>query len=177
MGPLAGPVIAAAVILPDGEDLPELDDSKKLTADTREQLAAAIRGEATAWAIGRAEPTEIDRLNIYHAGLLAMRRAVESLLPRAEHVLVDARRIPGIRIPQTSLVRGDAREVSIAAASIVAKVARDAEMAELDRRFPGYGFARHKGYPTPDHLAALAKRGPSAVHRRSFAPVARAAAP
>lgn len=173
MGPLAGPVVAAAVILPDDERLEGVDDSKRLSAETRRELAMAIREQATSFAIARAEPREIDDLNIYHAGLLAMRRAVLALEPSPEHVLVDARRIPGLTVPQSFIVRGDARDASIAAASILAKVARDEEMTALDRRYPHYGFAKHKGYPTPQHLAALERHGPSAVHRQSFRPVAR----
>jgi ribonuclease HII len=174
VGPLAGPVVAAAVLLPDDPELPGLDDSKKLTRANRERLAEAIRRQAIGWTVGEVWPEEIDRLNIYHAGLLSMRRAVEVLSPCPDHLLVDARTIPGIRIPQTPLVRGDSRDASIAAASIVAKVHRDAIMLSLDARYPAYGFARNKGYPTPQHMEALERVGPSAVHRRSFAPVARA---
>jgi ribonuclease HII len=177
MGPLAGPVVAAAVILPDDEHLEGIDDSKRLSPEVRRRLAVAIREQATCFAVGRAEPREIDHLNIYQAGLLAMRRAVLALRPTPEHVLVDARRIPGLAFPQSPIVRGDARDASIAAASILAKVARDEEMTALDKRYPHYGFAKHKGYPTPQHLAALERHGPSAVHRRSFGPVARCSAP
>jgi ribonuclease HII len=175
VGPLAGPVVAAAVVLPDDPELPGLDDSKKLSRAKRERLAEAIRCQAADWKVGVAWPGEIDRLNIYHASLLAMRRAVEALWPHPDHVLVDARTIPGIRPPQTPLVRGDSRDASIAAASIVAKVHRDAIMLQLDARFPAYGFARNMGYPTPQHMEALERVGASVVHRRSFAPVARAA--
>jgi ribonuclease HII len=175
VGPLAGPVVAAAVVLPDEPELPGLDDSKKLSRAKRERLAEAIRCQAVDWKVGVAWPGEIDRLNIYHASLLAMRRAVEALSPHPDHVLVDARTIPGIRTPQTPLVRGDSRDASIAAASIVAKVHRDAIMLQLDARFPAYGFARNMGYPTPQHIEALERVGASVVHRRSFAPVARAA--
>jgi len=173
VGPLAGPVVAAAVVLPDEPELPGLNDSKKLARATRERLADAIRCQAVDWAVGEVWPDEIDRLNIYHAGLLSMRRAVEALSRDPDHVLVDARTIPGIRAPQTSLVHGDSRDASIAAASIVAKVHRDAIMLRLDARYPAYGFARNKGYPTPQHMEALLRVGASAVHRRSFAPVAR----
>ena len=175
VGPLAGPVVAAAVVLPDDPELPGLNDSKKLTRANRERLAAAIRRQAIDWRVGEAWPEEIDRLNIYHASLLSMRRAVEALSPDPDHVLVDARTIPGIRTPQTSLVRGDSRDASIAAASIVAKVHRDAIMLRLDARYPAYGFSRNMGYPTPQHIEALGRVGASAVHRRSFAPVARVA--
>ena len=173
MGPLAGPVVAAAVVLPDAPELPGLNDSKKLARGTRERLADAIRCQAIDWAVGEVWPEEIDRLNIYHAGLLSMRRAVEALSPEPDHILVDARTIPGIHTPQTPLVHGDSRDASIAAASIVAKVHRDEIMLRLDARYPGYGFARNKGYPTPEHMEALRRVGPSEVHRRSFAPVAR----
>ncbi len=173
VGPLAGPVVAAAVVLPDDPELPGLDDSKKLSRAKRERLAEAIRCQALDWQVGVAWPEEIDRLNIYHASLLSMRRAVEALSPHPDHVLVDARTIPGIRTPQTPLVRGDSRDASIAAASIVAKVHRDAIMLRLDARYPAYGFARNMGYPTPQHMEALERVGASAVHRRSFAPVAR----
>ena len=172
VGPLAGPVVAAAVVLPDAVDLPGLDDSKRLDARTRERLAAAIRTQAIAVAVAEATPEEIDRLNVYHAALLAMRRAVDALAVRPDHVLVDARRIPGIGATQTAIVHGDALDASIAAASIVAKVHRDALLRALEARYPGYGFARNAGYPTPEHLAALRVLGPSPIHRRSFAPVA-----
>ena len=173
MGPLAGPVVAAAVVLPDDLELPGLDDSKRLSAAERERLAREIRARALALSVAAASHREIDRLDIRRAGLVAMRRAVEALRPRPDHVLVDARELPDLGIPQTPVVRGDAREAPIAAASIVAKVHRDALMRRLDRRHPGYGFARHMGYPTPEHLEALARLGPSPVHRRSFGPVAR----
>jgi ribonuclease HII len=171
MSPLAGPVVAAAAVVPVGWRLARVDDSKKLDAATREALAAQIREEAVAWAIGRAEPHEIDDINIYRAGLLAMRRAVEGLDPQPEHLLIDARSLRELPIPQQALVRGDARCISIAAASILAKTTRDALMRELDEAHPGYGFARHKGYPVAMHLKALGELGPSPVHRRSFAPV------
>jgi len=172
MGPLAGPVVAAAVALADDARLEGLDDSKKLTLPTRERLADEIRAQSLSVSICEVWPEEIDTLNIYRAGLEAMRRAVTGLGVAPDHVLVDARTIPGIQAPQTPLVGGDGRDASIAAASVVAKVHRDAIMQRLDGEFPGYGFARHKGYPTPDHLAALRRRGPTSIHRRSFAPVA-----
>ena len=176
MGPLAGPVVAAAVILPSGAWLPGLDDSKRLSRAARERLAHEIERVAIAFAFGSAEPDEIDRVNIYQAGLLAMRRAVEALGAPVDALLVDARRVPGISCHQESVVGGDSRVAAIAAASIVAKVHRDAHMAELDRHHPGYGFARHAGYGTRDHLAALAALGPSPIHRRSFEPVRACAA-
>jgi ribonuclease HII len=172
VGPLAGPVVAAAVVLSERPTLAGLNDSKKLPVRTRERLAEAIRRQAIDWSVAEVWPEEIDRLNIYHAGLLSMRRAVEDLATRPDHVLVDARTIPGLLVPQTSLVRGDSRDGSIAAASILAKVHRDAIMRRLDERYPVYGFARNKGYPTPQHLEALRREGASEVHRRSFAPVA-----
>jgi ribonuclease HII len=175
VGPLAGPVVAAAVVLPDDPELPGLNDSKKLARANRERLADAIRRQAIDWAVGEVWPEEIDRLNVYHASLLSMRRAVGGLSRHPDHVLVDARTIPGIRAPQTALVHGDSRDASIAAASIVAKVHRDAIMLRLDARYPAYGFARNKGYPTPEHMEALRRVGVSAVHRRSFAPVSRVA--
>ncbi len=175
MGPLAGPVLAAAVILPESPSLPGLDDSKRLSRAAREQIAARIHAQALAVGLGIVEPGEIDRSNIYRAGLEAMRRAVLALARAPDHVLVDARTIPGLACPQTAIVGGDALDGSIAAASIVAKVARDAIMRRLDERHPGWGLAQHMGYPTPQHLAALERLGPSPVHRRSFAPVARVA--
>jgi ribonuclease HII len=172
MGPLAGPVVAAAVVLPDRVALPGLDDSKRLSAPLRERLAAAIHAQAEAVAIGEVWPAELDRLNVHRAGLEAMRRAVAQLDPAPDHLLVDARTVPGVDCGQTALVGGDARDGSIAAASIVAKVHRDALMRRLDAEHPGYGFARHMGYPTRDHLEALRRLGPSPLHRRSFAPCA-----
>ncbi len=176
VGPLAGPVVAAAVVLPDRVSLRGLDDSKKLRPQDRERLDGEIRAQAVAVSIGEASSAEIDRVNILQATLLAMRRAVEAL-GTLDHVLVDARTIPGVPVPQTPIVGGDGRDGTIAAASIVAKVHRDALMRRLDARHPGYGFARHKGYGTEDHLRALARLGPTREHRRSFAPVARSIAP
>lgn len=174
-GPLAGPVVAAAVIL-DPRRLPDgLRDSKRLTAARREYLDRQIRECALAWALGRAEVAEIDRLNILNATLVAMQRAVAALRIGPEYVLVDGNRLPTLTVPARAVVGGDNLIPEISAASILAKVARDREMAELDRAYPGYGLAQHKGYPTPAHLQALAQLGPSPVHRRSFAPVRRAA--
>lgn len=173
MGPLAGPIVAAAVVLGEAPELPGLDDSKKLTRKVRERLAAQIETQSLAIGFGEVWPEEIGRLNVFHAGLEAMRRAVMMLGRPPDHVLVDARRVPGITPPQTPIVHGDARDGSIAAASIVAKVRRDGIMGELARRHPGYGFERHKGYGTADHLEALRRLGPSPVHRPSFAPVAK----
>ena len=172
VGPLAGPVVAAAVVLPECIDLPGLDDSKRLSSAVRERLAAEIRRQAVAVAIGEVSRTEIDRLNILRASLEAMRRAVLDLSVVPDHVLVDARTIPGLQMRQTGLVGGDAIDGSIAAASIVAKVHRDAIMRRLHRRYPDYGFGHHMGYPTREHLAALRRFGATPAHRRSFRPVA-----
>ncbi|MCG8590573.1 MAG: ribonuclease HII [Proteobacteria bacterium] len=171
MGPLAGPVVAAAVVLDDEVDLPGLDDSKKKSPRARARLERAIREQARAVSVAEVSASEIDRLNIYRAGLEAMRRALVGLRATPDHVLVDARTIPGVAAPQTPLVNGDARDGSIAAASIVAKVHRDALMERMDRLHPGYGFTRHKGYATAEHLEALRRMGPSPIHRASFAPV------
>jgi len=171
VGPLAGPVVAAAVVLPDGVDLPGLNDSKRLTPAARERLESRIREQAVAVAVGEVSRADIDRLDIRRASLEAMRRAVEALAVVPDHVLVDARTIPGIAMPQTALIHGDAIDGSIAAASIVAKVHRDAIMRRLHLSYPEYGFARHMGYATPQHLAALRRLGPTPAHRRSFAPV------
>ena len=172
MGPLAGPVVAAAVVLPDRVELAGLDDSKRLDRASRERLARQVREQALAWSVAEVSVAEVDRLNVYQAGLEAMRRAVAGLALAPDHLLVDGRVVPQLAVPQTRLVGGDARDGSIAAASIVAKVHRDALMCALDARHPGYGFARHKGYATREHLAALRRLGPCAVHRRSFGPVA-----
>lgn len=171
MSPLAGPVVAAAVILPPGARLPGVDDSKKLSAAQREQLVADIEGVALAFGVGRAEPEEIDRINIYRAGLLAMRRAVEALAPGPDYLLIDARSLKELALPQQGIIRGDQQSLSIAAASILAKTRRDAWMRELDARYPGYGLAKHKGYPVAEHLRALGELGVTPIHRRSFAPV------
>jgi ribonuclease HII len=175
IGPLAGPVVAAAVILPRKYKLRELDDSKKiLNEGRREELAAQIKQDAVCWALGRADVEEIDALNIYHAGLLAMRRAVEGLTVQPEHVLVDARTIPYCPCRQTGIVHGDALSASIAAASILAKTTRDGVMRTMHKIYPAYGFASHKGYPTGEHLKALKINGVLPIHRRSFEPVRRA---
>jgi ribonuclease HII len=172
MAPLAGPVVAAAAVLPKGYRLKGLDDSKKvLDAEKREELAVAIKRDAVAWAVGRAEVEEIDRINIYHAGLLAMRRAVEGLGLKPDFCLVDARKIPECPSPQRGIIKGDSLSMSIAAASILAKTTRDRLMADLDAQYPGYGLAAHKGYPTPAHVQALREKGVLPIHRRSFAPV------
>jgi ribonuclease HII len=174
MSPLAGPVVAAAAILPVGYRRVGVDDSKKLSAEQRAQLAAHLKREAVAWAIGVVEPDEIDRINIYRAGLLAMRRAVEGLGVVPDHLLIDARALRELPLPQRAIVHGDALCISIAAASILAKTRRDALMTDLDMRYPGWGFARHKGYPVEEHLRTLQERGALPIHRRSFAPVRRA---
>jgi ribonuclease HII len=171
MSPLAGPVCAAAVVFAPGSRVPGVDDSKKLDAAARDRIAAQIKQTALAWSVAFAQVEEIDKINIYWAGLLAMRRAVEGLHVAPDHLLLDARRLKEVPIPQQSIVEGDCKSLSIAAASILAKTSRDALMRELDTAHPGYGFARHKGYPVREHLAALKKRGPSPVHRRSFGPV------
>ena len=170
-GPLAGPVYAAAVILDPARPVAGLADSKTLTPRQREMLALEVRLRAVAWAVASASVEEIDTLNILQASLLAMRRAVEQLAVTPHQVLVDGLHRPRLTIPVRAIVRGDATVAEIAAASIIAKVARDTEMLELHQQHPQYGFDRHKGYPTSAHLAALRKHGVSAVHRRSFAPV------
>ena len=177
-GPLAGPVIAAAVILDPARPIDGLGDSKALSEAARERLAPLIRARALAWAIGRAERAEIDALNILEATLLAMRRALLALAVRPAHVQIDGNRAPALAdlgCSVETVVRGDATVAAIGAASILAKTHRDALMRELDRTCPGYGFARHKGYGTAAHLAALNRLGPSSEHRLSFAPVRAAA--
>ena len=171
MSPLAGPVAAAAVVFAPGSRIPGIDDSKKLDAAARDRLAQEIKATALAWSVGFAAVEEIDTINIYWAGLLAMRRAVEGLSVAPEHLLLDARRLKDLSTPQQAIVKGDAKSLTIAAASILAKTARDALMCKLDAEHPGYGFAKHKGYPVREHLAALEKLGASPVHRRSFTPV------
>lgn len=170
-GPLAGPVVAAAVVLPESGWPDGIRDSKKLTAAARERLDGLIRGCASV-AVAVIGPDEIDRLNIHHATLLAMARAVAGLAVRPGHVLVDGKFLPRLDYPATAVVGGDGRSLAIAAASIVAKVARDRIMVEAARTWPVYGWASNKGYGAPVHLAALAEHGPTPLHRRSFRPVA-----
>ncbi len=175
MAPLAGPVVAGAAILPKGYKLEGLDDSKKiLDEEKRAWFAGEIKKHAVAWATGWASVDEVDTLNIYHAGLLAMRRAVEGLQVQPDFVLVDARKIPQIPQPQRGIIKGDALSLSIAAGAMIAKTTRDAHMATLDAKYPGWGFATHKGYPTPEHLEAINRLGVCEIHRRSFAPVKKA---
>lgn len=167
-GPLAGPVVAAAVVFAPGTELAGVDDSKKLDAEQRERLARDIRRVAAGVGVGLADVGEIDRLNVYRAALLAMRRAVEALPSAPEHVLVDARTIPDLPQPQNAFCKGDGINFSIAAASIIAKTHRDGLMVELGRVYPEYGFARHKGYGTAEHQRAIRQHGPCAIHRASF---------
>lgn len=175
-GPLCGPVYAAAVILDPVRPIDGLNDSKKLSEKKREALAPLIRERALAWAVGIATVEEIDRLNILHATMLAMRRAVQGLAVPPDQVLVDGNRVPpGLTVPARAIVGGDASEAAISAASILAKTGRDHEMMALAALYPQYGIAKHKGYPTAEHLAALRAHGPSPIHRRSFAPVAQSA--
>lgn len=172
-GPLAGPVVAAAVILDPGKRrIRGVRDSKLIPPERREAIAAKIREQAIAWAIGWADVTEIDTLNILWATMLAMRRAVEALPVVPHEALIDGDRCPQLGCPTFSIVKGDRDIAVISAASIIAKVTRDAMLVELDRVYPQYGFAQHKGYATPEHLAALDRHGPCAIHRKSFAPVA-----
>lgn len=170
-GPLAGPVVTAAVILDPNKPIEGLDDSKKLTEKRREQLEPIIKANALAWALGRCEPVEIDDINILQATLLAMKRAVEKLDIMPTHALIDGNKAPDLACPTTTIIKGDQKEQCIAAASILAKVARDREMVEMDKLYPGYGFAKHKGYPTKQHQQALLELGASNIHRRSFKPV------
>ena len=170
-GPLAGAVFAAAVILDPARPIEGLADSKTLNEAAREDLAGKVRAQALAWAIASATVEEIDRLNILRASLLAMQRAIEALATAPAEVWVDGLHVPRVPYPCQALVKGDSRVAAISAASILAKVARDAEMAALAPRYPHYGFADHKGYGTPEHLAALKAHGPCEIHRRSFEPV------
>jgi ribonuclease HII len=173
-GPLAGPVIAAAVILDIKKRIRGLADSKLLTPKKRDYLARKIKERAKAWSIGRAEVVEIDRINIFHATLLAMQRAVLSLILSPQLVLIDGLHCPKLDCPSQAIVKGDQIIAEISAASILAKVHRDAEMCLLDAQYPGYGFAKHKGYATKEHQLILQQRGPTVIHRRSFSPVAHA---
>lgn len=170
-GPLAGPVVAGAVVLDPLRPIDGLKDSKRLNARRRAELAEEIRAKALAWGLGRAEVEEIDALNILRASHLAMQRAVAALSVEPEMILVDGNLLPVFSVPAVAVVKGDARVPEISAGAILAKEARDREMIELDRLYPGYGFAGHKGYPTAEHLSALAELGACAVHRTSFAPV------
>ncbi|MFW5451061.1 MAG: ribonuclease HII [Methylophagaceae bacterium] len=170
-GPLAGPVVTAAVILDPNKPIEGLNDSKKLTEKRREQLEPIIKQNALAWSLGRAEPEEIDQINILQATLLAMKRAVEGLTIQPTHALVDGNQTPDLACLVTTIIKGDQSEPAIAAASIIAKVARDREMLEMDKLYPGYGLAKHKGYPTKQHQQALLELGPTVIHRYSFKPV------
>lgn len=172
-GPLVGAVVTAAVILPEDYDLPGLTDSKKLSEKRRETLFDAIKAQAICWELGRAEPEEIDQLNILHASLLAMKRAVEALSIKPDHVLIDGHRCPelGHICTAEAIVKGDLTEPAISAASILAKVARDREMLALHAQFPEYGFDKHKGYPTRDHLSRIQEYGVLPAYRKSFSPV------
>lgn len=172
-GPLAGAVVAAAVILDPEHQIEGLADSKKLTEKRRLLLEVEIKEHALAWALGRAEPEEIDRINILQASLLAMQRAVEALQVTPSHALVDGNKCPNLDCSVEAIVGGDAIVPEISAASILAKVARDREMVEMDGRYPGYGLAKHKGYPTKAHMEALTTLGVTEIHRRSFGPVKR----
>lgn len=172
-GPLAGAVVAAAVILHPDRAIPGLADSKKLSARKRERLALEIKQQAWAWAVAEASVEEIDQLNILQASLLAMKRAVMSLSLVPDRVLVDGNQLPDLPYCVQAIIGGDASQPSISAASILAKTSRDAALIELDQRYPDYGFAQHKGYPTPQHLQAIRQYGVLPVHRKSFAPVAK----
>jgi ribonuclease HII len=176
MSPLAGPVAAGAVVFAPETRIAGVDDCKKVDPAERARLAPLIKGAAVAWAVAFVEPEEIDRLNIYWAGIRAMELALEGLRMKPQHVLIDGRKLDRVPLPQQRIFQGDTKSFTIAAASILAKTARDARMAELDATYPGYGFAKHKGYPVKAHLAILAARGPCPVHRRSFAPVQEALA-
>jgi len=170
-GPLAGPVVAGAVILNPDDPIDGIDDSKKLSPKRRAELAVEIRARALSWAVAFVSETEIDAINIYEASRKAMTLALSRLSVRPGHVLSDAMPLPGIGVPYTAIVHGDALSASIGAASILAKVDRDAFMDWMDALYPGYGFIRHKGYPTAEHLAALRRLGPCPIHRRTYGPV------
>ncbi len=172
-GPLVGAVVTATVILDPNNPIEGLNDSKKLSEKRREALAIEIKQKALAWSLGRAEPEEIDEINILNATMLAMQRAVQALSIKPDFILVDGNRSPDFNIPSQAIIKGDSLVSEISAASILAKVARDDEMKELDKQFPEYGFAKHKGYPTKLHFEKLAEFGTTPFHRRSFAPVAR----
>lgn len=172
-GPLVGAVVTAAVILDPNQPIEGLADSKKLSEKRRIALAEEIKAKALSWSLGRAEPEEIDRLNILHATMLAMQRAVAGLAITPDFVLVDGNRIPQLPMPAQAVVKGDSLVAEISAASILAKVARDLEMEKLDKQYPAYGFAQHKGYPTKLHFEKLAELGATPFHRKSFAPVAK----
>ena len=167
-GPLCGPVVAAAVILPRDIEIEGLNDSKKLTEKKREKLFDIIKEKAVAYAIAEASPAEIDEINILNASMLAMRRAIEALSVKADFALIDGNCSRGFNIPTQTIVKGDSLSVSIAAASILAKVTRDRQCVELDREYPEYGIAKHKGYPTKDHMDAVRKYGPAPIYRMSF---------
>ena len=172
-GPLAGPVVAGAVILDENKPIDGLRDSKCVTASRRARLFDEIQQKALAWSVAFATVEEIDNINILQATLLAMQRAVEALQPTADYVLIDGNRCPELSCPSRAIIKGDSRVAAISAASIIAKVTRDREMQVLDARYPGYGLARHKGYPSKAHIEALEVLGASPVHRRSYAPVKR----
>jgi ribonuclease HII len=172
-GPLAGPVVAAAVILDPEKPIAGLNDSKKITQKKRELISIEIKANALAWSLGRAEVEEIDELNILQASLLAMKRAIESLKLEPKIVAVDGQYTPNVDYEKIAIIKGDSLVSAISAASIVAKVARDNEMIEFENTYPGYGFSSHKGYPTRQHIESLERLGITEIHRRSFAPVAK----
>ena len=172
-GPLIGAVVAAAVILDPKKPIEGLTDSKKLTEKRREELSILIKENALSWSLGRAEVEEIDEINILQASMLAMKRAVEGLSIEAKHCLIDGNRCPALKCTSEAIIKGDLKEPAIGAASIIAKVARDKEMKELDKIYPGYGLAKHKGYPTKQHMQAIIDLGITPIHRKSFAPVRR----
>lgn len=172
-GPLAGPVVAAAVILDPDQPIEGLADSKKLSEAKREQLSIEIRKKALAWSIARADIEEIDRINILQASLLAMKRAVESLSRQPTLALIDGNKLPDLNCQMEAIIKGDSKEACISAASIIAKVSRDQEMVAMEELYPGYGFAKHKGYPTKQHRDAIQELGITPIHRKSYAPIQR----
>ncbi|MBL1142356.1 MAG: ribonuclease HII [Proteobacteria bacterium] len=172
-GPLAGPVVAAAVILDPEKIIPGLNDSKKITQKKRERMSDDIKSNVLAWSLGRAEVEEIDEINILKASLLAMKRAIEALSIAPKLVAVDGQYTPDVAFEKIAIIKGDSLVPAISAASIIAKVARDNEMIGFEEKYPGYGFSSHKGYPTKQHIASLEKLGITEIHRRSFAPVAK----